>query len=648
MIRRTLLILGLLAALLLVALAVYIRQPLGTSRLDSTANVVLDQQGERLATRLSVDGFWREPVSLEEIDPRLIEMLVAYEDKRFWQHPGVDLLAVLRAMSTMLHHGRVVSGASTLTMQTVRLMYPELGRKTLGAKLEQMLMALRLEHHWSKRQILEAYFNLAPYGGNIEGIRAASFAWLNRSPLHLTYREAAFFVALPQSPESRRPDRHREAAERATSRVLQDVAESFGWSQQQLEEYQAELIPLRKQGFSTGDAHLIDRLGSASGGIVRTHIDGEWQARAREILRGAIASHGSAYNAAVMVVERRTGRVKTYLASSGYANAERKGANNFLLALRSPGSTLKPMIYGMALQRGLLEPQSSMLDTEIQVEGYAPTNFDDGFHGRVRLKEALIQSLNIPAINTLERLGPQNVERRLRQYLSIPRTQAQGAGLSLAVGGFYMTAEQLATLYLGMLDQPAPRLSFLSDANEQYSEGILSNQASDQLVSLLSQRDNRGLPYVVKTGTSDGRNDAWSIHVTQRHLVLVWVGSPDHLSGEQISGAQTASPIGRELILALGLEPPLIPEIAVQERPLVAKANCNRLIEYPEPDELILTQNGRIAVASRNTGVSWYLNGKAVEVENGTLPLEHAGANVISARYGSCDQAQSIFVQFVN
>lgn len=651
------LVLALLVSALSGALLAYLYQPLPPSRLAYLSHVVLASDGTVLARRLSADGYWREPISLAAIDPRLLELLIAYEDQRYWQHNGVDWLALLRATGDALVSGRVRSGASTLTMQTVRLMYPELGRKTALAKAQQLLMALRLEQHWSKQQILSAYFTLAPYGSNIEGVAAASQAWLGRSPEYLSWREASLLVALPQSPEHRRPDRHpREAAE-ASARVLHAVAERLNFSQEQLQEWRDEPLPLRYQSLVSGDAHLIDRLADSAGGVISTDINSHWQAQARQLLKNAVEPLSDEHNGAVLVVQRDSGAINVYLGSADYQQQSRKGAINYLTRLRSTGSTLKPLIYGLALQRGLLQPNSVLRDGEIQVDGYRPSNFDDGFYGQVSLQQALQRSLNIPAITTLEQLDADLVTRQLEQFLQLPASQLNDPGLALAVGAAYLSPEQLAQLYLGLLQQRVPRLSW-QGVSSSYGDGLLNASSSQQLLSVLAIQPDQSMGYssqagaqVYKTGTSNGRRDAWSVHVTEQHVVVVWLGAADNQSSDILSGASHAAPLGLAIINALQLASPsnlsrIETALAGNHKPLPDKTNCERLIEFPEHDEWLISDSLSIRVGSRFEQVQWYLNGqRAVLQNNELLTLSSAGAHRISARVGECVTSHEIFLQ---
>lgn len=637
------------------ALLGYLFQPPPPSRLGLLAHTVLASDGSVLARRLSADGYWREAIALDELDPRLLELLLAYEDQRFWQHTGVDWLALLRAAKNALLSGSVRSGASTITMQTVRLMYPELGRKTATAKLQQMLMALRLEQHWSKQQILEAYFTLAPYGSNIEGVAAASQAWLGRPPQQLSWREASLLVALPQSPERRRPDRHPEQAAQASARVLQAVAERLQFSPSQLQEWRSEPLPLRIQPFSGGDAHLIDRLAGSAGGLIRTSINSDWQRQARQALAQALGQLSDQHNGAVLLLERQTGAVQVYLGSGDYQQAQRKGAINYLTTLRSTGSTLKPMIYGLALQRGLLQPNSLLRDGEIQIDGYRPSNFDDGFYGQVSLQQALQQSLNIPAITTLERLDPRLVTRQIEQFLQLPASQLNDPGLALAVGAGYLSPEQLANLYLGLIEQQVPWLNFGGHTAVR-RDGLLNATTSQQLVSLLAiqptsspNHSRQAEPQVYKTGTSNGRRDAWSVHISADHLLVVWLGAPDNQPSETLSGASHAATLGINLLNALQLPSPTnLTRISAPEPKVAPTSQCPRLIEFPEHDEWLMSDSLNIRVGSRYSNLQWYLNGVRVDLTStDLLMLPSAGAHTVSARQGDCLTSHEIFLQLL-
>lgn len=625
----------------------WLSQPLPPSRLSHLSYKVYSEEGEPLASRTSVDGYWRLPAKLGDIDPKLVRFLVAYEDKRFWSHPGVDPIALARASWDLITSGEVKSGASTLTMQTARLLYPELAKKTILTKLKQMAVAIKIEYHWSKEQILEAYFTLAPYGGNIEGIITGSEAWLSRNPRYLTDREAALFVALPQSPESRRPDKHPSVAEQATSRVLNSIAGDVGLSRERLKEATQEPLPLRIGSLSYNDQHLIDRLMSFREGELVTTINNQWQSVAHSILKRHVEKYPQFVNGSLMVVERRSGDVKVYVGSEGYHNKVRKGAINYLSTPRSPGSTLKPLIYGLALNRNLLKPNSVLQDSEIQVAGYAPTNFDDGFHGNVTLRDALIQSLNIPAIQTLNQLGADLVDNQIRRYLKLSYDQSEKPGLSLAVGGLYLTAENIANLYLGITDQPSASINFSNESEASLKEPLISSSSSNDLLSLMTQVDSSGRRYILKTGTSNGKRDAWSIYVTQNHIVLVWLGTADNQVTDELVGVKSAAPIGQDLIASLALDEPQYSQFVASELSIrrIESKDCPRLIQYPENDELVVVTNHLLKVKGVSDNLVWYLDGERVLSRNQAIAIPSKGAHSLSARTENCTTHHRIYVE---
>ena len=614
-------------------------------RLSETSKVLRAVDGSILELRLTPTGHWREPVKINEIDPKLLEILIAYEDKRFWQHHGVDFLAVGRAIIDGLKAGRVVSGASTLTMQTVRLMHPKLGGRTVFAKLEQMLEALRLEAHWSKEQILEAYFTLAPYGGNIEGIRAASNSWFDKDPAALTTSEAAFLVALPQSPEMRRPDRFPERAHRAKAHVLRAVSKRAAIDETELAEFVTERLPSRRSAPQSLSPHLMDRLTDRNIAENTTLIM-EWQKAVNEIVVEAVQGFEAPTNAAALVIERKTGKVRTYVGSSDYLSKDRKGGINYLMATRSPGSTLKPFIYAKALQRNLITVDEIFEDTPVQVAGYAPGNFDQAFSGQVRLEEALVRSLNIPAIMTLERLNADVFENELRNFLDGRITHNKSSGLSLAVGGFYMTAEDLARLYLEFADPgEAGKLVFSESIAQKNSEFLFEQASARTIQDLLIQHDRIGKKSAFKTGTSHNRQDAWTVRLTKSHIILVWFGTPDNEPTKTLTGRYVAYPVTDKIIDALGLlEPtrfnqkPTLPALAK-----LVKADCSRLIQFPEDGEWIRSENLHLAVAG-DRDAHWYVNGVPIEMKDSQIVLPKPGAHKISARKRECIQTSEIFL----
>ncbi|AII86790.1 transglycosylase domain-containing protein [Planktomarina temperata] len=633
------------------SLCFYILQPPEVGRFSETSQVIRSETGQIMNLRLTSKGFWRERVILSELDPDLIRTLIAYEDQRYWKHHGVDPLALGRAVFDYLKSGKISSGASTLTMQTVRLMDPYLARRTFTAKLRQMLAAIRLDAHWSKEAILEAYFTLAPYGGNIEGVSAASEAWFQKPPKDLRLNEIALLVALPQSPERRRPDRYPDNAYAAKIGVLNKIQGRLNIDDDAFNEALVEQLPARLIKPASYAPHLADRL---TGFILQgnnTTIDEEWQKQVQNILETKIQEFPAPIQAAALIVERRTGNVKAYVGSSEYRSEERKGANNFLTAVRSPGSTLKPLIYGKALQRNLIEFNEVFNDANFYRGGYNPTNFDNTYSGKVTLKEALLRSLNIPALITLEKLNPRIFESEIKNLINAPVTSDREAGLSLAVGGFYLNAEQLASLYLIAIDPGTSRhISFSPNQSQKISDQdakFLNIRAAKQIMHLLIQNLPNGERVAFKTGTSFARHDAWSIQIFKSHVVISWFGTPDNQPTEILTGRDAAFPLSNEIGLALGLKSPEVPKLQISNGASLPEAGivCTTLIDYPENGAWIKSDNAIIRVIGSQTA-DWYLNAEKFDASQKQVQVLEPGIQRLTAKSSECSQTNEFFVEF--
>ena len=616
-------------------------------RLETFSQVIRSEEGSIINLRLTPSGHWREKVSLESVDTKLVNMLVAYEDKRFMSHFGVDPIALLRATYNSITSRRVVSGASTLTMQTVRLMHPKLQKRSFRIKLMQMLEAVRLERHFTKEEILEAYFSLAPYGGNIEGVEAASEAWFQKRPNVLTISEAALLVALPQSPEVRRPDLFPNNAFKAKRLVLEKTKERLEIDDVRYNEYISERLPNRLRKPSSIAPHLADKLIPVNRQSIDTSISSNWQRELSKIIQVSISEFKAPTNAAAMVIERRTGNVKAYIGSSAYLDFDRKGAVNYLTAVRSPGSTLKPLIYATALQRGFIKSNHVYQDKVFQQNGYTPTNFDGNWTGEVTLKDALIRSLNIPAIETLEMLGAEEFEKNLRTFFGKEVGHGKEAGLSLAAGGFYMSAENLADLYVELADPGYEgKISFLKDEITTPNSFLINTKTSSNILSLLSQSDRMGRVMVFKTGTSHNRQDAWVIRLFSEHIVVVWLGTPDAERTEVLTGRTAALPISTVIGETLGLKSPMVKSFATDSTAIksVVKKECRKLINFPEDGEWIRSSRTVISV-NGDESAKWYLNGKPLKSYNQQLELKRAGVHKLTAVLNNCSETSEVFLE---
>lgn len=510
---------------------------------------VRDADGGLLRLYTNSAGYWRLPAQLPRLDPRFVTMLLAYEDQRFYRHPGVDPLALLRAAGQWLRHGRVVSGGSTLTMQLVRLMDPR--PRTLGAKLLQMLRALQLEYHLSKTAILTRYLTLAPYGGNLQGVRAASLFYFGKEPGFLSLAEAALLVALPQSPERRRPDRHPQRAREARDAVLDRLLAAGLLDSEQVQAAGQQPVPSTRRPTPRRAPHLSDRLRSAypNKQLIRTTLDGALQARLEALLADTQAGLGDGIAVAAMVIDNRRATVSAYVGSGDYFSARAAGQLDMVRALRSPGSALKPFVYGLGFDAGLIHPETLIADRDRPVGGYAPGNFDHRYQGEITVRRALQSSRNVPAVRVLQRLRPTRLLAALRHAGVNPKLPGRRPGLPIALGGIGITLEQLAALYTALAHQGElhwPRL--LADAEARPPRRLLTPTAAWYLGDIL-----RGVPMpggflpqsdiAFKTGTSYGYRDAWAVGYDAGHTVALWLGRPDGGYTSGLNGIGSAVPV---------------------------------------------------------------------------------------------------------
>ena len=533
----------------------------------TTSAVVVDRDDRLLRAFTVVDGRWRLPVEVEEVDPLLVEMLLVFEDRRFFRHPGVDPLALGRALGQALGHGRIVSGGSTLTMQVVRLLGDD-STRTLAGKWRQMAGALALERVAEKEAILRAYLNLAPYGGNLEGVRAASLAWLGKEPSRLTPAEAALLVALPQSPRARRPDLHSDAARRGRDRVLGRAAAREVIDAETLAAALREPLPLRRRAFPMLAPHAARRavVSRPELPVHRLTIAADLQARLQALAAEHAALLPEGTSVALLVAEHRGGEIRAVVGSADLLDRERRGFIDMTRALRSPGSTLKPLIYGLAFEQGLAHPESLIEDRPSGFGAYAPTNFDRAFQGTVTLRKALQLSLNVPAVTLLDAVGPARLLAHLRRAGAEPRLPDQApAGLAIGLGGLGLTLRDLVTVYAAIARGGRP-VTLRESRDEPVAiprlQPVLDERACWYLASILSGADGGmrgGGDVALKTGTSFGYRDAWAIGYDGRHVVGVWAGRPDGAPVPGLTGAKSAVPLLRDAFARIGRFVPLPP-----------------------------------------------------------------------------------------
>jgi len=644
------LLLLLLLALLTGGLLLDDGWPPSTDRARQTSLLVVDARDRILRGFTAPPGVWRLPARPADVDPLYLRMLQAYEDQRFATHTGVDLLATARALGQWLRHGRIVSGASTLTMQAARLLEPH-QRNVIG-KLGEMGRALQLEWRYGKDDILSFYLTLAPYGGNLEGVRAASLAWFGKEPTRLTAAEAALLVVLPQAPSRLRPDRFPDRARAARDKVLARMAQLAILSPRQVEEARQEPLPARRQALPALAPHLAERLRrgvAPATARLRTFIDRELQQTLETLARQQQSVLDPTSSLALLVVANRDRRVLAYVGASDVHDPRRAGQVDMARAVRSPGSTLKPLIYGLGFDDLLLHPETLLEDVPTRFGGYSPTNFRNTYAGQVTVREALQQSLNIPAVAVLEQVGPARVAARLREvglplHWSLAHPQP---GLPLALGGVGMTLEQLVTLYAGIAtggivaplrfgpaDPEAPGQRLLSETACWYLGDILRHGPVPQnVVGTASTAQPRLIAH--KTGTSYGFRDAWALGFDADYTIGVWVGRPDGSPSPGHYGRNTAAPLLFRVfdLLPQSANPPAPPAAALQvanrdqlperlryfrTRPATETVNVPPLaITFPVPGSTVELpeQEGQLAELplSAKGGVKplrWLINGQ--------------------------------------
>ena len=539
--------------------------PLGRD-LEHSA-VVLDRKGELLRAYLTSEGRWRLPATAKDVDPRFFDVLFAYEDKRFWHHRGVDPLAMLRAARQLVSNGHIVSGGSTLTMQVARLLEPR-SERSFAVKTRQAVRGLQLEWHLSKQEILDLYLTLAPYGGNLEGIRAASLAYFNKEPRRLTLGEAALLVALPQSPEMRRPDRSPSAARQARNRVLDRIAGTGDFTDAEIARAKREPVPTRRKSLPMIAPHAADEAMATPPhrSTQRLAIDASLQRTLEALTRDRVKGLGLDMSAAIVVVDNASGDVLARVASPDYFDERRAGQVDLTRAVRSPGSTLKPFIYGLGFEDGLIHPETLIEDRPLRYGAYAPENFDLTFQGTVTVRRALQLSLNVPAVAVLEEVGPMRLITRLEQAgasLVLPRAEAPG--LALGLGGVGVRLLDLTMLYTGFARQGtvAPLHATL-DAPEtpgrRLIEPVAAWYVANTLLGTPPPESAAGGRIAFKTGTSYGYRDAWAVGFDGRYTIGVWVGRPDGAPVTGLTGRTAAAPLLFDAFARVPGKPQALPQ----------------------------------------------------------------------------------------
>jgi penicillin-binding protein 1C len=593
-----------------------------------TSVEVVDRDGALLRAYTVADGRWRLAVDLAKVDPGFVSALLAYEDKRFYDHIGVDPWALLRAMGQAAWNGHVISGGSTLTMQVARLL-EDSGTGQVDGKIRQIRVALALERRLSKDEILSLYLHLAPYGGNLEGIRAATLSYFGKEPRRLTPAESALLVAIPQSPESRRPDRSVARATDARDRVLARAAGDGLIDADQAAAARTEGVPSLRRPFPALAPHMSDRvLAEEATQRHQLTLSRSLQISLEKLAADVVEGQGERLQVAIVVADHQSGEVLASVGSAAFQADARAGFIDMTRAIRSPGSTLKPLVYALAFDEGLAHPETLIEDRPTDFNGYEPQNFDRHFRGTIRLREALQQSLNIPVVALTEALGPSRLLAALDKAgvgYDLPGGQP---GLAIALGGIGVSLEDMVQLYAAIArgGVSLPLAHQMQGAREE-GQRVISASAAWQVGDILAglapppgAPENR-LAY--KTGTSYGHRDAWAIGFDGRHVIGIWMGRPDGTPVPGAFGADLAAPV---LFQAFArLKPALDPQPAAPPATLLV-SNA----ELPQPLQHFRSRSAAFEVAKDAPAVAFPPDGAEVEllpegllvrVRGGTAPF---------------------------
>lgn len=520
------------------------------------STIITDNKDEVVNAYLTSDQKWRMKTELDEISPLLQKTIINKEDRHFYRHPGVNPFALVRAFFANLFYMRRMSGASTITMQVAKMLEP--GKRNIWSKCREMFRALQLELKYSKKEILQLYLNLVPYGGNIEGVKAASLLYFNKNPDHLSLAEITALSIIPNKPGVMVPGRHNDFIVKERNRWLQRFAERKVFTDKEIEDALAEPLDAVRQTVPHYIPHLAYKIKKLGGDIIRTTVDLNTQLKTEKLVEDYVRVQRlkNIRNAAVVIIDNKTHKVISYVGSSGFSDTTDGGQVNGASAVRQPGSTLKPLLYALCFDEGLLTPKTVMTDVAVNYDGYAPENYDDKFNGYVTVEHALEHSLNIPAVKGLRLLGYEKmIQELVRCNFKQIQKDRRKLGLSMVLGGCGTTLEELTglfSIFVNNGDYIAPvftqndtlrsRINIISPASAYMINEILSkvNRPDFPLNWTATER----MPKIAwKTGTSYGRKDAWSIGYNKNYTVGVWLGNFSGTGAADLSGANTATPL---------------------------------------------------------------------------------------------------------
>lgn len=520
------------------------------------SKIVTDDKGTVIHAYLTPDQKWRMKTTLNEISPALQKAILQKEDKWFYYHPGINPFAMGRALTANLFSGKRTSGASTITMQVAKALEPK--SRTYFHKMVEVFRSFQLEWKYSKNEILQLYLNLVPYGGNIEGVKSAAVLYFNKNPDHLSLAELMALSVIPNRPSSLVMGKNNAEIIAARNKWLLKFKADKIFSAAEIADALDEPLTAKRWPAPQFIPHLAYKLSRDGGEITHTFINLNTQLKTEKLVQDYIhaLSPKNIRNAAVVVIDNQTHRVITYVGSADYADTSDGGQVNGAAAIRQPGSTLKPLLYGLCIDAGIMTPKTMLTDAAINYNGYAPENFDKQLNGYVTMEYALEHSLNIPAVKSLRALGKDKFVQELAacNFNQVKKDQRK-LGLSLILGGCGTTLEEMTALFStfaneGVYIQPD---YFLSVKKPQKTR-VLSTGATFMINEVLSKINRPDFPLnwfstekmpriAWKTGTSYGRRDAWSIGYNKRFTIGVWVGNFSGVGSAALSGAEIATPL---------------------------------------------------------------------------------------------------------
>ena len=530
------------------------------------SQIVLSSDSTVIHAFLSNDDKWRMKTELKEITPLLRKAIIFKEDRYFYYHNGVNYFAILRALFNNIVQGKRTSGASTITMQVARLLEPK--KRTYWNKLVEMFRASQLEHKYSKDEILQLYLNLVPYGGNIEGVKAASVLYFEKAPNHLSLAELTSLSIIPNRPNSLTLGQDNEYIVEQRNKWLNRFKEANLFPEQDIEDAINEPLEAYRHESPKLAPQYAYRMktGNPERPIISTHLDYKKQIKVQNLVKNYVNRlyNRNIKNAAVLVVDNLDNSVISYIGSADFFNKEDAGQVDGVSAIRSPGSTLKPFLYGMGFDKGVITPKLKITDVPVSYSGYEPSNYDEQFHGYVTVEYALINSLNVVAVKILHQIKTHQFISALKKMgFDQIRKDEKKLGLSVVLGGCGVNLEQLTKMYHAFANNGKyTELNWLSTDTAKGGFQALSAESAYMLTEVLTQvqrpdlpmewQNSADLPKVAwKTGTSYGRKDAWSIGYNKNYTIGVWVGNFSAEGVQEMSGAATAAPLLFEIFNTL-------------------------------------------------------------------------------------------------